>query len=194
MTELGFPAAAAEQLKNERLRVNLDRATRTIRARRAEAVAEVADWEELREAGRLLKQRTLERLDVHLETLERTVTAAGGQVHWALGAVDANRIVARIAKAHGATRLLKAKSITTDEIGLNDFLAREGIEAVETDLAELIVQLAGERPSHILVPAIHKNRSEIRDLNVSGAPASFQGAKTKAQILAAVKGTGFIVG
>ena len=77
---------------------------------------------------------------------------------------EANRIVTEIVRAEGVTEVVKVKSLTTDEIGLNDALAAAGIHALETDLAELIVQLAGERPSHLLVPAIHKNRTEIRDL------------------------------
>jgi L-lactate dehydrogenase complex protein LldF len=99
-----------------------------------------------------------------LERLEASVTAAGGTVHWARDAAEANRVVAGIARDHGVRELIKVKSLATDEIGLNEALAREGIAATETDLAELIVQLAGDSPSHILVPAIHRNRSEIREL------------------------------
>jgi L-lactate dehydrogenase complex protein LldF len=96
--------------------------------------------------------------------LEASVTKAGGQVHWASDADEAQQIVARIAAKHQAKEIIKVKSLTTDEIGLNESLERLGIDVTETDLAELIVQLAGERSSHILVPAIHKNRSEIREL------------------------------
>ena len=90
--------------------------------------------------------------------------AAGGHVHWARDAAEANAAVAAVATEHGASEVVKVKSITTDETKLNDALAAEGIAAVETDLAELIVQLDGDSPSHILVPAIHRNRAEIRDL------------------------------
>ena len=106
----------------------------------------------------------LRHLDDYLVQLEESVKKAGGQVHWARDAAEANRIIAGIAKGHGAKQVVKVKSLTTDEIGLNEALKLEGIEAIETDLAELIIQLAGERSSHILVPAIHKNRSEIREL------------------------------
>jgi L-lactate dehydrogenase complex protein LldF len=92
------------------------------------------------------------------------VQRAGGVVHWARDAAEANAIVAGIAKGHGAREVIKVKSIATDEIELNKALAAQGVEAIETDLAELIIQLAGERSSHILVPAIHKNRAEIRRL------------------------------
>jgi L-lactate dehydrogenase complex protein LldF len=103
-------------------------------------------------------------LPEQLERLEASVQRAGGVVHWARDAAEANAIVAGIASDHGAREVIKVKSIATDEIGLNDALASQGIEAIETDLAELIIQLAGEESSHILVPAIHKNRAEIRRL------------------------------
>ena len=104
-------------------------------------------------------------LPEQLERLEAAVTAAGGTVHWARDAAEANAIVAGVARAHGSDEVIKVKSLATDEIGLNEALAERGIEAIETDLAELIVQLdPDDRQSHILVPAIHKNRAEIRAL------------------------------
>jgi L-lactate dehydrogenase complex protein LldF len=159
-----FPVAARRALGDAQLRRNLAKATTTIRAKRARVVSELPDWEELREAGREIKAATLARLDSYLEQLEREVTARGGTVHWARDAAEANRIVAALVLATGATEAVKVKSIVTDEIGLNDALAAAGIQAVETDLAELIVQLGHDRPSHILVPAIHRNRAEIRDI------------------------------
>jgi L-lactate dehydrogenase complex protein LldF len=164
VSEQPFPIAAADALSDTQLRHNLGEATRTIRARRAELVAERSDWEELREAGRRIRDEALGRLDVHLEALERSVTEAGGVVHWARDAEEANRIIAGVLREHGATEVIKVKSITTDEIGLNPYLEREGIHAWETDLAEMVLQLAGERSSHFLVPAIHLNRAEIRDV------------------------------
>ena len=122
------------------------------------------DWEELREAGRALKERTLRHLDKYLLQLEESVTRAGGVVHWARDADEANRIIAGIAREKGAEEVVKVKSIATDETKLNEHLEAQGIHAFETDLAELIIQLAGENSSHILVPAIHKNRAEIREL------------------------------
>ncbi len=159
-----FQTAARLALADTQLRRNMGKATQTIRGKRTVAVAELPDWEGLREAGRALKERTLRHLDKYLVQFEEAVTRAGGQVHWARDAAEANRIIAEIAKRHGTRQVVKVKSLTTDEIGLNEALAHEGIEAIETDLAELIIQLAGERSSHILVPAIHKNRSEIREL------------------------------
>jgi L-lactate dehydrogenase complex protein LldF len=159
-----FQDAARLALADTQLRRNMGKATQTIRGKRSVAVQELPDWEQLREAGRAIKERVLRHLDDYLVQLEESVKKAGGQVHWARDAAEANRIIAGIAKGHGAKQVVKVKSLTTDEIGLNEALKLEGIEAIETDLAELIIQLAGERSSHILVPAIHKNRSEIREL------------------------------
>jgi L-lactate dehydrogenase complex protein LldF len=159
-----FPVAAKEAVRNETLRGNLRHATHTIRDRRAKAVAELDDWARLREAGKQIKDHTLRHLDRYLVQLEESVTAAGGVVHWAADAAEANRIVAELVRATGETEVVKVKSMATQEIGLNEALAAEGISAYETDLAELIVQLGDDRPSHILVPAIHRNRGEIRDI------------------------------
>ncbi len=159
-----FPVAARRALADTQLRRNLGKATATIRAKRAAVVAELPDWEELREAGRAIKAATMQHLDRHLEELEARVTERGGTVHWARDANEANRLVTGLVQAAGATSAVKVKSLATDEIGLNDALAAAGITAYETDLAELIVQLGHDRPSHILVPAIHRNRAEIREI------------------------------
>src|SRR5207302_7987863 len=103
-------------------------------------------------------------LDEYLWHFEAAVLATGGHVHWARDAAEANAVVLEIARAHGVSEAVKVKSLATDEIGLNDALAAGGVQAIETDFAELILQLDGDWPSHILVPAIHRNRSEIRDL------------------------------
>ncbi|HTJ67748.1 MAG TPA: lactate utilization protein B [Actinospica sp.] len=159
-----FPEAARIATKNTQLRANLTRATHTIRDRRARAVAELDDWSELRAAGKAIKDHTLRHLDEYLIEMEAKATAAGGHVHWARDADEANRIVTELVKATGETEVVKVKSMATQEIGLNEALASEGIAAYETDLAELIVQLGDDLPSHILVPAIHRNRTEIRDI------------------------------
>jgi L-lactate dehydrogenase complex protein LldF len=160
----GFPAAARRSLADSQLRANLARATTTIRDKRARVVDEVPDWEELRAAGAAIKDAALLGLDSKLEQLEAAVVAAGGVVHWAKDGDEACSIVAGVARSHGVDEVVKVKSIATDEIGLNERLAAEGILAVETDLAELIIQLDEDFPSHILVPAIHRNRAEIRDI------------------------------
>jgi L-lactate dehydrogenase complex protein LldF len=159
-----FPVAARRALADDQLRRNLGNATATIRAKRAAVVAEVPDWEALRDAGQAAKAGAMLRLDRLLEELEARVTERGGVVHWARDAAEANRIITGLVQATGATEVVKVKSMVTDEIGLNDALAAAGIAAHETDLAELIVQLGHDRPSHILVPAIHRNRQEIRDI------------------------------
>ncbi|MDH6134242.1 L-lactate dehydrogenase complex protein LldF [Kitasatospora sp. MAA4] len=159
-----FPKAARTALADPQLRGNLRRATGTIRDKRLAVTGELGDWEQLREAGEALKRRTLRHLDRYLEELERSVTAAGGTVHWAADAEEANRIVTALVQATGEREVVKVKSMATQEIGLNEALALEGITAYETDLAELIVQLGEDRPSHILVPAIHRNRAEIREI------------------------------
>ena len=133
-----FPEAARGELANAQLRANLRNATDTIQAKRARVVAEVPDWEELRDAGRAIKANVLARLDEYLLEFEAAVVAAGGRVHWAADAAAANAIVVEVARAHGATEVVKVKSLTTDEIELNDALAAAGIHALETDFAELI--------------------------------------------------------
>src|SRR5262245_39812047 len=159
-----FPEAARAALADDQLRANLGRATTTIRTKRAAAVAERADWEVLRIAGAAIKDTVLRDLPALLVQLELAVTAAGGTVHWARDAAEANAIVAGIARDAGATEVVKVKSMATQEIELNEALRLEGIDVWETDLAEMIVQLGHDLPSHILVPAIHRNRTEIRDI------------------------------
>ena len=159
-----FPSAAREALADDQLRGNLERATRTIRARRAAAVAELPDFEELRDQARRLKDDALGRLDELLAQFEAAATAAGAHVHHAADAAAADAIVVDVARRNGATELVKMKSLATDEIRLDAALADAGVNAYETDLAELIVQLAGDTASHILVPAVHYSRGQIRDI------------------------------
>ncbi|MDX6532639.1 MAG: L-lactate dehydrogenase complex protein LldF [Gaiellales bacterium] len=159
-----FPEAAKVGLRDVQLRRNLGHAARTIRAKRLEVVEERDDWEALRLAGEAIKRETVARLEEHLLRFEAAATDAGATVHWARDAGEANELITGILRSHDAREAVKVKSLTTDEIGLNDALAAAGIEALETDFAELILQLDGDWSSHILVPAIHRNRTEIRDL------------------------------
>jgi L-lactate dehydrogenase complex protein LldF len=159
-----FPSAAGRRLTDRQLRANLRRATHTIRDKRLRVVGELPDWEALRVAGAAIKDDVLARLPELLEQFEAAATAAGATVHWARDAVEAAAMVTDLVRGTGATEVVKVKSMATQEIRLNEVLAASGIAAVETDLAELIVQLAGDKPSHILVPAIHYNRTQIRDL------------------------------
>ncbi|WP_052022086.1 lactate utilization protein B [Actinokineospora spheciospongiae] len=159
-----FPTAARAALADSQLRHNLAHATGTIRGKRAGVVAEVDDWEQLRLAGAAIKDNALRSLDETLLRLEESLQDNGVTVHWARDAAEACSIVASIARGHGVDEVVKVKSMATQEIGLNEALAEHGIAAWETDLAELIVQLGDDLPSHILVPAIHRNRAEIREL------------------------------
>ncbi|MFE5604602.1 lactate utilization protein B [Streptomyces coelicoflavus] len=159
-----FPKAASGELRNEQLRRNLGKATHSIRAKRLAVTGELPDWEELRDAGSAIKTDTMNRLPELLEQLERKVVEHGGTVHWARDGVEANEIVTRLVEETGSDEVIKVKSMATQEIGLNEHLEARGITAYETDLAELIVQLADDKPSHILVPAIHRNRDEVRDI------------------------------
>jgi L-lactate dehydrogenase complex protein LldF len=159
-----FPEAARTALADPQLRANLRNATHTIRTKRANVVSELDDWEQLRLAGAAIKDQVLGDLSENLRRLEAAVTARGGVVHWASDAAEANRIVLALARAAGTDEVVKVKSMATAEIGLNEALAEGGVQAIETDLAELIVQLGDDRPSHILVPAIHRNRAEIREI------------------------------
>jgi L-lactate dehydrogenase complex protein LldF len=166
-TSLPFPQAAPGFVADAQLRANLRRATTTIREKRDRAVSELADFEELRQTAAAIKDDALSRLGSLLEELERTVTAKGGHVHFAADAAEANRVVVGLVKKTGATEVVKVKSMTSAEIRLNEAFGLAGIDAVETDLAELIVQLGDDLPSHIVVPAIHRNRAEIRDIFVA---------------------------
>ena len=165
-----FPQAAARAVRDVQLRRNLGRATATIRDKRAAVVDELTDWNELRDAAAAIKDDVLAHLDTYLVELEEQVTRRAGSVHWARNGDEANDIVTRLVQQAGAREVVKVKSMATQEIGLNEALSAAGINAVETDLAELIVQLGEDRPSHILVPAIHRNRSEIREIFLRAMP------------------------
>jgi L-lactate dehydrogenase complex protein LldF len=159
-----FPDAARAAIGNSQLRHNVRRATDTIRAKRGRVVDEMPDWQALRDAGNAIKEHTMSFLDYYLEEFEANCTRAGGHVHWAADADEANRIIVDIIRARGGTEVIKVKTMTSDETQLNTALEAAGIAPYETDLADLIVQLGNDQPSHIVVPALHRNRSEIRRL------------------------------
>ncbi len=162
--QVAFPRAAKKELQNEQMRANIRHATHSIRAKRASVVGEVPDWQQLRDAGSAIKETVMAHLPELLEQFEQNVSARGGVVHWARDADEANAIVTRLIQEQDATDVIKVKSMATQEMGLDEHLEEHGITATETDLAELIVQLGKDKPSHILVPAIHKNRDEIREI------------------------------
>lgn len=159
-----FPQGAKVQLAKETQRKNLHHATHTIRAKRERVTSELDSWQDIRQAGEEIKTRVGRHLADYLEEFERKATEAGAVVHWARDAEEANRIVVDLVKQTGETEVTKVKSMVTQEIDLNEALEKERIASWETDLAELIVQLGHDRPSHILVPAIHRNRTEVREI------------------------------
>ncbi|MFY9940017.1 MAG: LutB/LldF family L-lactate oxidation iron-sulfur protein [Silvibacterium sp.] len=159
-----FPEAAAEILRDTQLRKNVAHATDVIQYKRAAVVAEKDDWQALRDAGATIRKEALQHLDSYLEQFEQQFTRAGGHVHWAADAEEAQRIVLGLLREVQATEIIKIKSMTTAEIDLNRNLAENGIRAYETDLAELILQLGAELPSHLIAPALHKNRQQVREL------------------------------
>ena len=163
-----FPENAKHAVEDSQLRRNVRKATRTIRERRAGLVAETPDWQQLRSAGAAIKDDVVHHLDRYLEEFERNATARGAQVHWARDADEATQTVTRLIQATGHSEVIKVKSMATQEIGLVKALEHAGIAAHETDLAEMIIQLSDDRPSHIVVPALHRNRAEIRRIFLDG--------------------------
>ncbi len=154
------------QAVNPQMPASVQKATSRFLGTRAGVVQVVGDdrWQQLREAGHQIRLHTVNHLDYYLELLEQRVTEAGGRVHWARDAQEANAIVLDIAARHNVKRVVKVKSMASEEIELNHALAAEGIDALETDLGEFIVQLAGARPSHIIVPAVHLSKEAIAAL------------------------------
>ncbi len=163
-TPLKFKESAIKALKDENLRRNLNRAINHTLSRRAIVVSELSDWENLRQIAHDIKKHTIENLDYYLELFEKNATENGIKVLWARDATEARGYVLDIAKKSNAKLCVKSKSMVTEEIGLREFLEENGIETIETDLGEFIVQLAGEMPSHITAPAMHKSRDEIGKL------------------------------
>jgi L-lactate dehydrogenase complex protein LldF len=132
-----------------------------VRAKRDKAAQSLPEWEELRECAAQIKAHTVSRLADYLEQFEREATRRGAVVHWARNAAEHNEIVLKLLNDRDVKRLVKSKSMLTEECHLNPFLERHGIEVVDTDLGERIVQLAGESPSHIVLPAIHKKKEDV---------------------------------
>src|SRR5262249_21609526 len=152
-------AAAQNKVLQSRLRI-----LTSFVVKRDEAFDSLPDGEDLRDRARAIKAESISNLDALLLQLEQSVKASGGDGHWAADGDQACAIVLDLARAHGVTRVVKSKSMVTEEIELNEALELAGIEAVETDLGEYIVQLAHEKPSHIIAPAVHKSRGDIAEL------------------------------
>jgi L-lactate dehydrogenase complex protein LldF len=164
----GFKARAGGALADATLKVAIDRTTGTAERKRAAAVAAFPEFDAARERGRRIKDHVIAHLDHYLEMFERNALASGSKVHWASSAEEATAIVVRICQEAGARSVTRAKSMLGEEIGLPHALADAGIERVETDLAEHIIQLAGETPSHIIWPAMHRTREQVAELFDAG--------------------------
>ncbi len=159
-----FPQRAVFALHDATLQQALGKARDGLVGRRAQQAADLPEFEALRETAKDLKNHILDHLDYYLERYEAAVIAAGGQVHWARDAEEARRIILGICKRVDAKTVTKGKSMVSEEIGLNEALIEQGMEVVETDLGEYIIQLAHEPPSHIIVPAVHKTKEQVSDL------------------------------
>ena len=159
-----FPKAVLPVLRNPQLRKNVAHAIDVIQTKRARLVAEKDDWQELRTAASAIRAHALENLGAYLEQFEERCTAAGGTVHWAADADEARRIILDLLRQEKASEVIKIKTMTSAEIQLNPFLEANGVSAFETDLAEIILQLGEQEPSHIVVPALHVNRSQVREI------------------------------
>ncbi len=204
---LPFPKAALPVLRNLQLRKNVAHAIDVIQAKRARLVAEKTDWEELRSAASAIKDHVLENLGAYLEQFEARCTAAGGTVHWAADAAEARRIILEILREEQAGEVIKIKTMTSAEIQLNPYLEAAGVRTYETDLAEIILQLGEDEPSHIVVPALHVNRSQVREIfarrmgieNLSDEPEALTAAARNylrqkfLSVPAAISGANFLI-
>jgi L-lactate dehydrogenase complex protein LldF len=159
-----FPEAAFNILRNSQLRKNVAHATDVIQGKRNRLVAEKTDWQDLRAAASAVRAHVLDNLAHYLEQFEERCTAAGGVVHWASDAEEARTIIRNILREEKADEVIKIKTMTSAEIQLNPALETAGIHAFETDLAEIILQLGEDEPSHIVVPALHVNRTQVREI------------------------------
>ncbi|MGR6981312.1 LutB/LldF family L-lactate oxidation iron-sulfur protein [Testudinibacter sp. P27/CKL/0425] len=161
-SEIPFKERLNDEIHNGVMRKAVVMAQERIGANRQKMVDELGHWEEWREQAKAIRNHVLENLDAYLYQLSEKVTANGGQVYFANTAQDATDYIKRIALQKQAKKVVKSKSMVTEEIGLNHVLEAENIQVIESDLGEYILQLAGDKPSHIVVPAIHKDRHQIR--------------------------------
>jgi len=164
VTSMHFKARAGGKLADVKLQAALRKLQNNFVRGRAERVLELDNFEEIRTAAAAIRDRALNNLDAWLEEFERNAQARGAVVHWAETAADVNRIVCELAAKYNVRKVAKSKSMVSEECGLNDALEAAGIEVVETDLGEYILQLAHEAPSHIVAPVVHKSRDEVSDL------------------------------
>ena len=163
-TSAQFVANAHAALNDAGLQPVLNAVALFLPAMRAGVMAQTPDFEAMRDYAVRMKDHTLEHLDSYLADFEARVSERGGHVHHAATAADLNRIVTGICRAAGARRVIKGKSMVGEETALNDALEAAGLEVVETDLGEYIIQQAGEPPSHIIAPALHKSKEQVAQL------------------------------
>jgi len=163
-TAAGFREASAHAVQDRALREAIRRVTENLGTRRVQVTSELPHWEALRDRAKRIKEHALAHLDRYLEQLEEAVRARGGQVHWARDAEEACACVVRICREAGARRVAKSKSMVTEEVELNRALVAAGLEVVETDLGEFVVQISGDRPSHLIAPIIHRRREDVAEL------------------------------
>ncbi len=156
-----FKENATEALSDAQLQRALTNVPSGFVNKRAKAAAALPEFESLRDKGREIKNHVLEHLDLYLEAFETRVLEAGGHVHWAATATDAQRIITDICTSHNAKTVTKSKSMISEEAGINDALIAAGVTPIETDLGEYIIQLRGETPSHIIAPAVHLTKEQI---------------------------------
>ncbi|WP_409500920.1 LutB/LldF family L-lactate oxidation iron-sulfur protein [Mannheimia glucosida] len=182
---LPFKQRVEQQVNNEIVRKALVKAQETIGANRQRMVDELGNWEEWRDDAKAIRNHVLANLDAYLYQLSEKVTQNGGHVFFAETAEEATDYIKKVAKAKNAKKIVKSKSMVTEEIGMNHVLEAEGIKVVETDLGEYLLQIVGDKPSHIVVPAIHKDRHRIRQEmhDVLG----YQGSETPEEMTAFVR-------
>ena len=162
-----FKTAASKALRDEQIQHALGHVMDhfvTARAGAIEREFTEESWDSMRSRAAAIKQHTVERLDYYLDMVDKSVRRNGGHVHFADNAAHANEIVREIARRNNVKRVIKSKSMVSEEMGINPILEKDGIDVVETDLGEYIIQLAGETPFHIIAPAMHKSRHEVSDL------------------------------
>jgi L-lactate dehydrogenase complex protein LldF len=161
LTSHEFKQNSVKALADVQLQKALRNVEKNFIEKRAKAAEALPEFDALRDNAKAIKDHTLAHLDLYLEEYEKRVTESGGHVHWAENAEDARRIILEICRKRNAKTVTKGKSMISEEIHLNDYLTEHGIEPVETDLGEYIIQLRGEHPSHIIAPAVHLNKDQV---------------------------------
>src|SRR5579872_1871678 len=159
-----FPGAVRQALADPPLQAALVRLTGTLMAGNRRGYAALPDSDKLRDHAKRVKEHALAHLDRYLEQLEASLHRLGAHVHWAGDAAEARRIILDITQKSGCRHVVKSKSMTTEEVHLNPALEAAGLEVTETDFGEFVIQLAGERPSHLVAPAVHHTRESIARL------------------------------